>query len=163
MRLRPVFWKWKQSPRVFSGWAPPSSGDELGELWAPPHAVFDACAVVRHDFDLVTRVIAAAAVPRLDTTIEGEPVDVRRMPADLPIERALRLGDRVCFEHDVAIIPYTVIAAGERGVIREVASRSGMVDIRMELLHIGLGEFENCAWLIPHQTDEWLSAIEECE
>lgn len=113
--------------------------------------------------DIIARVLAAAGTPRLDTTIEGEPVDIRRLPPDLPIERALRLGDRVCFEHPVTIVPYTIIEAGERGVIREVGRRSGIVDIRLELLHIGLGEFDNCAWLIPNQTEDWLNAVEECE
>lgn len=72
---------------------------------------------------------------------------------------AFHVGQRIELLRGVNLDPYAHLAAGERGVVASVDPDTGVVDIKMELLHLGLAYWFNCMWLVPFETEELLSAV----
>lgn len=147
---------------MFSGWTDPDNPQDVQNcLWATPQTVWDAAALLAEDKDTLSEVIAKAGTPNPTSTVGGQRIDVRRMPEGLPNELALSHAAKVSFIRDVVIVPYTTIKALEQGVVAASGRNSGAVDVFMETYHVGLMEFGNCVWLIPHETEEWLAAVEQ--
>jgi hypothetical protein len=59
----------------------------------------------------------------------------------------------------VSLAPYTTIEAGERGTVVYEDEVTGESDIRMDRLHRGLTNWDNCVWLVPGETPEIEEAV----
>lgn len=66
----------------------------------------------------------------------------------------LRVGERVKVTHRIDLYPYAVLDAGEQGEVVEVEDVFGSpaVNVRMEVIHKGLTEWDNCALLVPPES-----------
>jgi hypothetical protein len=71
----------------------------------------------------------------------------------------LKLGMKVRVEDAIDLSPHTVVQPGEQGVVAHVDEVDGLVEIKLELLHVGLSEWHNCMWLLPYITEEVLNKI----
>jgi hypothetical protein len=163
VRLKPTFWKVRDYPRVYCGWIKPSN-DERGfsELWVLPSvAIKSACTLVRANPELTCQIIEHATAPHAPTTLYGQLTDITSLPIDkFDIELTLRAGDLVRYVRRLEMAPFTVIEPGERGIVDFTCARNGTVDIRLEHYHRGLADFDNCAWLVPNTTEDWVEAVE---
>jgi hypothetical protein len=163
VRLKPTFWKLREQARVHSGWLKPDDSEKgYSELWVTPQtALRAACSLVRVDPQLTCSIIETATALRPETTIHGKITDILTLPLDkLDVVLTLKPADRIVYSKRLDMTPFTVIEAGEQGIVDFTCARNGTVDIRLEHYHRGLADFDNCAWLVPNTTEEWLDAVE---
>jgi 3',5'-cyclic AMP phosphodiesterase CpdA len=147
MPYRPIFFQVGES-HPFSGWQ--------SENWARVYVHKDAVS------DLISQIrdgMICAALTELPALAPYDIVCVSDVLTN--IQPALEFGARLKFTRRIDLTPHTVIEEGERGVVAHVEPIYGQVSIFLEHFHPGFWEEgSNFMWLIPHMTDELLSAVE---
>lgn len=68
-------------------------------------------------------------------------------------------GVRVLVTKDIDLQPYATVRTGETGVV--VFADDHETNIRMDVVHRGLRDWDNCIWIIPElETDDVLMSLQ---
>jgi hypothetical protein len=134
--MKPTFFSFerpfhKLAGRVWSGWQ-----HNTGEFWATP------------------TVAAEIGVDHLPVIR-----DMVKVSDAVHLKPALTWAARIELVRDVDLKPYATLRAGERGVVGRTDGPLGEASVFLEHYHPGLEETANCAWFIPHYTDDILDAV----
>lgn len=71
----------------------------------------------------------------------------------------LNIGDRIHVQRLLDISPDIQIPAGSSGTVDYIDPSTGLVEILMDKLHLGLWPWRNHIWLEPFGTDDILGGV----
>jgi hypothetical protein len=149
VQFRPMFFRVSDG-RPWSGFY--KHGGGRMDIWTMP----DTAGLVARDIGLFDPSLGAAlAEVALNASVDNRPVMLPRGT----VRPALVIGEHIEFLDGMNLWPHARIVPGERGVCARSDPTTGEVAVFMTAYHHGLERMSNCAWLIPHDSDEVLSGV----
>lgn len=73
--------------------------------------------------------------------------------------RGYHVGGRVILTQDFDLMPYALVREGETGTVVRSEPLTGYAWIKLDTFHRGLVEYENCIWLNPYNTEEFMECV----